>query len=367
MAGAWRTSGSTSSRFSLEEAGSAGMGRAFGIAAAVGALLIGMAAVGPAAAQKPGGVLRMPIGNSPASMSIHEEATRIAVTPMMAVFNNLVLFDQHVPQNTFEAIRPDLAESWSWDEDRTVLTFRLRTGVKWHDGTPFTAKDVKCTWDTLAGRSSQKLRVNPRKSWYRNLAEVTVDGDNEVTFHLHRPQPSLLALLASGASPVYPCHVPPAQMRQHPIGTGPFKFVEFKPNETIKVVRSPDYWKPGLPYLDGIEYTIIRNTSTAVLALATGKVDRTWPGVVPLPLMKEIQSQAPQIECGVYPWNIPRLLIVNKERPPFDNADLRRAMALSLDRKAFIDILSDGQGDIGGTMLPPPDGAWGPPPDVQRT
>src|SRR5215813_7256593 len=157
------------------------MGRTLGIVAAVGALLIGMGVSGPAEAQKPGGVLRMPIGNSPASMSIHEEATRIAVTPMMAVFNNLVLFDQHVPQNTFESIRPDLAESWSWDEDRNALTFRLRSGVKWHDGTPFTAKDVKCTWDTLAGRSNEKLRANPRRSWYRNLAEVDVNGDKEVT------------------------------------------------------------------------------------------------------------------------------------------------------------------------------------------
>src|SRR5438093_1100991 len=229
----------------------------------------------PATAQKPGGVLRMPIGNSPASMSIHEEATRIAVTPMMAVFNNLVLFDQQVAQNTFESIRPDLAESWSWDEDKTALTFRLRTGVKWHDGKPFTAQDVKCTWDTLAGRSSEKLRVNPRKSWYRNLAEVTVDGDNEVTFHLQRPQPSLLALLASGASPVYPCHVPPAEMRQHPIGTGPFKFVEFKSNESIKVMRNPDYWKKGQPYLDGIEYQIIKSVSTGVLAFVAGKVEIT--------------------------------------------------------------------------------------------
>jgi hypothetical protein len=189
-------------RLRRELAGDPEIGPRAGIVAAVGALLIGMTADGPAAAQKPGGVLRMPIGNSPASMSIREEATRIAVTPMMAVFNNLVLFDQHVPQNTFESIRPDLAESWSWDEDRTALTFRLHTGVKLHDGTLFTAKDVKCTWGTLAGRSSEKLRVNPRKSWYRNLAEVTVNGDNEVTFHLQRPQPSLLALLASGASPV---------------------------------------------------------------------------------------------------------------------------------------------------------------------
>src|SRR5437762_965183 len=215
------------------------------ILATAGGLLTAMCVYQPVLAQKPGGILRMPIGNSPASMSIHEEATRIAVTPMMAVFNNLVLFDQHVAQNTFESIRPDLAESWSWDEDRTALTFRLRTGVKWHDGAPFTAKDVKCTWDTLAGRSSEKLRVNPRKSWYRNLTEITVDGDNEVTFHLQRPQPSLLALLASGASPVYPCHVPPAQMRQQPIGTGPFKFVEYKAERIDQGGEEPGLLEAG--------------------------------------------------------------------------------------------------------------------------
>ena len=76
------------------------------------------------------------------------------------------------------------------------------------------------------------MRLNPRKAWYRNLEEVTTTGDDEVTFHQKRPQPYLLVLLASGVSPVYPCHVSPAQMRQHPIGTGPFKFVEYKPNES---------------------------------------------------------------------------------------------------------------------------------------
>ena len=309
----------------------------------------------------------MPIGQSPASMSIHEEATRNAVTPMMGVFNNLVLFDQHVAQNTFESIRPDLAESWSWDEDKTALTFRLHTGVKWHDGAPFTAKDVKCTWDTLAGRSSEKLRVNPRKSWYRNLAEVTVNGDNEVTFHLQRPQPSLLALLASGASPVYPCHVPPAQMRQHPIGTGPFKFVEFKPNESIKVARDPDYWKPGRPYLDGIEYSVISNLSTQMLAFAAGKFDMTFPFGVSIPLLKDVKSQVPQAICELVLDNGSRTMIVNRDKPPFDNADLRRATTLSLDRKAFIDIIQQGQGDIGATLLPPPEGLWGMPPDMLAT
>ena len=159
----------------------------------------------------------------------------------MGVFNNLIMFEQHVPQNSLEAIVPDLATGWSWNEDGTELTFPLRQGVKWHDGKPFTAADVKCTWDLLMGNGNEKLRVNPRKAWYRNLDEVIARGDHEVTFRLKQPQPSLLALLASGWSPIYPCHVPAKEMRQHPIGTGPFKFVEFKPNESIKVARNGDY------------------------------------------------------------------------------------------------------------------------------
>jgi len=94
-----------------------------------------------------------------------------------------------------------------------------------------------------------KLRINPRKSWYGNVEEVTARGDYEVSLKLKRPQPALIALLASGWAPIYPCHVPARDMRQHPIGTGPFKFVEFKPNDSIKLTRNPDYWKPGRPYL----------------------------------------------------------------------------------------------------------------------
>jgi peptide/nickel transport system substrate-binding protein len=140
-----------------------------------------------------------------------------------------------VPQTSLQSVVPDLATGWSWNEDGTELTLPLRQGVKWHDGKPFTARDVKCTWDLLTGTASEKLRLNPRKSWYANLQSLSTNGDYEVTFHLNRPQPSLLALLASGWSPVYPCHVSPRDMRSQPIGTGPFRFVEFKPNESIKV------------------------------------------------------------------------------------------------------------------------------------
>src|SRR5262249_32230839 len=226
-----------------------GMRRHLHISAAVGAVLSASVSSRSVLAQKTGGILRIPHADSPASMSTHEEATRSTATPMMGVFNNLVLFDQHVPQNTLSSIVSDLAVAWSWDEDKTALTFRLRQNVRWHDGKPFSPKDVKCTWDLLTGKSNEKLRVNPRRSWYRNLEEVTVDNDNEVTFHLKRPQPFFPVLLASAVSPVYPCHVPPAQMRQHPIGTGPFKFLEYKPNESIRLSRNADYWKPGRPYL----------------------------------------------------------------------------------------------------------------------
>jgi ABC-type transport system substrate-binding protein len=167
-----------------------------------------------------------------------------------------VLLDQGKPRNSMDGIVPDLADSWVWDASRTKLTFKLHEGVKWHDGRPFTAKDVQCTWNRLLG-SDDDVRKNPRRIWYDNLEQVTVDGDYQATFHLAKPQPALLMLLASGMAPVYPCHVAAKDMRTHPIGTGPFKFVEFKANDSIKLVRNPDYWKPGRPYLDAIDWRII--------------------------------------------------------------------------------------------------------------
>jgi peptide/nickel transport system substrate-binding protein len=331
--------------------------------AVAGALVLSM---GDAAfAQQQGGILKVPHFDSPASMSLLEESTVAVNRPMMGVFNNLVMYKQDVPQNSVKSIVPDLANSWAWNEEGTELTLPLRQGVKWHDGKPFTAQDVKCTWDLLAGKASDKLRINPRKGWYNDLAEVTTKGDYEVTFHLKRPQPSFLALLASGWSPVYPCHVAPRDMRQHPIGTGPFKFVEFKPNQSITVSRNPDYWKPGRPYLDGIEWTIIKDLSTRTLAFIAGKGDLLYG--VTIPQLKDIKNQRPNAICDVVPANVSRNLLVNRDKPPFDNPEIRRAMSLSLDRKTFIDILYEGQGDIGGALQPPPAGLWGLPAEELQT
>jgi peptide/nickel transport system substrate-binding protein len=332
-----------------------------------GALLVALAGGDAAMAQKSGGILKISFFDNPASLSLHEEATGAALRPAMGIFNNLVMYDQQVAQNSPQTIRPDLAESWTWSEDGKELTFKLRQGVKWHDGKPFTAADVKCTWELLIGGGNEKLRVNPRKTWYLNLEKITTSGDYQATFHLKRPQPALLSLLASGWSPVYPCHVSPREMRTKPIGTGPFKFAEFRPNEVVKTVKNSDYWKPGRPYVDAIEWQIMPDRSTRNLSFIAGKHDIVSPYGMTPPLMDDVMSQMPNAQCVLTSTNVSRNLILNPEKPPFDNPEIRRAVALSLDRKTFIDIIQQGKGDIGATLLPPPEGLWGMPPEMLAT
>ena len=147
------------------------------LALVAGSLAAVVSVTSPAFAQKQGGTLRISHRDNPPSASIHEESTISVNQPFMAVFNNLVFFDPKEKVNSPDKIVPELAESWSYNPDQTQLTFKLRQGVKWHDGKPFTSADVKCTWDMLIGKSPNKLRLNPRKAWYRNLDDVTTEGD----------------------------------------------------------------------------------------------------------------------------------------------------------------------------------------------
>jgi peptide/nickel transport system substrate-binding protein len=314
---------------------------------------------GSALAQKQGGTLRITHRDNPPSASILEEATISTLMPFMAVFNNLVVFDPASRENRLDKIVPDLAKSWALTDNDRTLTFQLRDGVKWHDGKPFTSADVKCTFDILSGKVNGKLRKNPHKTWWFNIKDIATNGDDQVVFHLNDPQPSIMAMFAGGFSPIYPCHVAAAEMRTHPIGTGPFKFVEFKQNESIRLVRNPDYWKPGRPYLDAIEYTIISNRATMLLAMATGKFDLTFTSELTPELTKSLQDQAPATQCVLQPTGTQGNLLVNRERPPFDNEQIRKAMVLSIDRKAFSDILSRGVFEVGGANQPPPEGLWG--------
>jgi peptide/nickel transport system substrate-binding protein len=324
----------------------------------------------PALAQKSGGTLRVLHRDTPASASIHEEATISVNMPYMSVFNNLVFFDPKEKINSPEKIVPELATAWSWSADKTKLTFTLREGVKWHDGKPFTSADVVCTWNQLIGKKDDRVaeafRKNPRKVWYDNVKDITADEPLKVTFHLGRPQASLLAMLAAGYSPVYPCHVPAREMRAKPVGTGPFKFAEYKRSESIRLVRNPDYWKKGRPYLDALQFTIIDNRSTRMLSFVTGQFDLTFDSDITFPMVADVRSQAPNAVCEERPTNVNSNLIVNNAAPPFDNPKIRQAMVMALDRRGFIDILSQGKEKVGAAMLPGPEGVWGMPQDMLR-
>jgi peptide/nickel transport system substrate-binding protein len=328
-------------------------------------LVVALIAATPASAQKRGGTLRLYHNDNPPSTSLLEEATIASVMPFAAVFNNLVVFDPAKPHESLETVIPDLAESWSWDETNTKLTFKLRQGVKWHDGQPFTAKDVQCTWRMLIGKGdTQDFKRNPRKVWYTKLRDVSVAGDYEATFELSEPQPSLPVLLASAFSAVYPCHVPQQVMRTKPVGTGPFRFVEFKRGESIRLVRNPDYFKKDRPYLDEIAVRTIDSRATRMLAFATGEFDITFPSDVSIPLMKDVKARAPNAICEMTTTGVLINLLVNRVNPPFDNPDIRKAMSLALDRKAFNTILMEGNARMGGAMLPKAQGEWGMPPEM---
>jgi peptide/nickel transport system substrate-binding protein len=338
------------------------------VAAPIALLCIALMTTAPAAAQKKGGTLRLYHNDNPPSTSLLEESTIASVMPFAAVFNNLVVFDPSKVHENVDTVMPDLAESWSWDSTNTKLTFKLRQGVTWHDGQPFTSKDVQCTWRMLIGKgATSDFHRNPRKVWYTKLQDVSINGDYEATFELSEPQPSLPVLLASAFSPVYPCHVPQQVMRTKPVGTGPFKFVEFKRGDSIRLVRNPDYFKKDRPYLDEISVRTIDNRATRMLAFATGDYDITFPSDVSIPLMKDMKARAPNAICETITTGTQINLMVNRVNPPFDNPDIRKAMSLALDRKAFNSILMEGNARLGGAMLAKPEGEWGMPPEMVST
>jgi peptide/nickel transport system substrate-binding protein len=210
----------------------------------------------------------------------------------------------------------------------------------------------------ITEKRASNWRRNPRKEWYSNLKETTVLGPYEVQFTLGRPQPSFISFLAVGASPVYTCHVDGPTMRRKPIGTGPFKMVEWKPGDSVRLVKNPDYWKPGRPYLDAIEWRIVPSQATRTLAFVAGQFEMTGAADVTANTLKDIRAQAPHAVCETTAANSTALLLINHKAQPFDNLKLRRAISLALDRRMFV---KSRQGDarLGGLMTSPPYGSWG--------
>jgi len=316
----------------------------------------------PAPPGKPGGTLVLTLREDPPEgFAIHETATIAGVWPAMPCYSNLVLFDPMEPVERPETIVGELAERWSWQDGYKNLVFFLRKNVRWHDGQPFTSRDVKFTFDVVreAADAPARLRLNPRKVWYTNIAAIETPDPYTVVFHLKRPQPSFLLLLAADYSPVYPAHVPPAELRMRCVGTGPFRLKEWRRGEFVEYVKNPSYFVPGRPYLDGLRYVVIADRGTRTAALQAGRVDVSFPGEGRKSIVDQVRASVPGLRVSVIGQNVFDNLLLNTKRPPLDQVDVRRALSLAVDRRAFTKAVHQGEGAIGGAMAPPPQGIWG--------
>jgi len=339
------------------------------LAAALGLALtasVAVSGVGPATAQapKPGGTLNVMLREDlPQGFAVHETSTYSTSFPSLPCFNNLVFFDQAKPTESLDTIVGDLAEKWSWQDNYKNLVFFLRKDVKWHDGKPFTSKDVKFTFDVLreAPDAPAKLRINPRKDWYANVEHVEAPDAHTVVFRLKRPQPSLLMMLASGYTPIYAAHVPPAQYRTTCVGTGPFKLKEWRKGEFVEYVKNPDYFVKGRPYLDGLRYVVIVERGTRTAALQAGQLDTAMPGETSKGTMEQLKKAVPQMVFHEVAQSVTDNIIMNTKKPPFDNPKVRLAVSYAVDRRGLIQASHQGGAVLGAAMLPKPYGVWGMP------
>ena len=321
------------------------------------------AAAADAQAGKPkrGGILNSVLTEDPPGLLVHESATISNVWPMSPCYSNLVIFDPLKPLDSAETVIPELAEKWSWQDNYRNLVFFLRRNVKWHDGRPFTSADVKYTFDAVreAPDSVGKLRTSPRKDWYANVEAIEAPEPHTVVFRLKRPQPSLLLMFASGYSPVFPAHVPVAELRQRCVGTGPFRQKEYLRGQLIELERNPSYFVPDRPYLDGIRYTIIRERGTRLAALQAGRVDAFLPLEMTKAMADAARAQAPSLVITEVGQNGSDNVILNHKRAPFDNPAVRQAVNLALDRNAYVRSVRQNGAVTGAALMPKPLGFWG--------
>ena len=327
-------------------------------------LVATLALSGPAMSQAPksGGSLNvMQREDLPQGFAVHETATISTVWPSSPCFNNLVFYDPLKRVESMDTVIGELAEKWSWQDNYRNLVFFLRKGVKWHDGQPFTSKDVKFTFDMVreAPDAQSKLRINPRKDWYANIQTIEAPEPYTVIFHLKKPQPSLLLMLASGYAPVYAAHVPPASYRTSCVGTGPFKLKEWRKGEFVEYVKNPDYFVKGRPYLDGLKYIVIVERGTRTAAIQAGKLDVAFPGETTKTTAEQLKKAVPQLVITPFSSNVTDNVIMNVKKPPFDNVKVRLAVSRAIDRRALIQAVHQGGSVLGAAMAPKPYGVWG--------
>ncbi|MDR3441033.1 MAG: ABC transporter substrate-binding protein [Telmatospirillum sp.] len=268
-----------------------------------------------------------------------------APTQMVAgkIYQGLLTYDQKLNP------LPSLAKSWDISPDGLTYTFHLQEGVKWHDGKPFTAKDV------VFSTTKFLPEVHPRaRASFAHCETITAPDDHTVVFKLKEPFPSFLYAFEVSAAPIVPAHIyEGTDFRNNPanatpIGTGPFKLQEWVKGSFIHLVRNDDYYKPGRPYLDGIYFRVIPDAASRALALESGQVDESqYNDIEPFDVAS--LKKAPNLEMTTagYEFDAPVSWIeINHRVKPLDDKRFRQALMYAIDRDFIRDKIWFGLGRV---------------------
>ena len=309
-------------------------------------LLIGLATAGALAQEKPryGAILNWFDYGDPGRLDVHAESPLVVQQATAGVYSGIVHYDPDDPSR----IAGDLAERWTVSPDNRTYTFHLRKGVKWHDGQPFSSTDVKATFDRILHPDFKSPKCGAALK--PMVASVEMLDANTVQFRLKFAAAPFLGALASAWCRIAAKHVlekygdlnkPEAQ-----IGTGPFKFKRYERGNLIEWEKNKEYFIPGLPYLDGVRQYILVGGPTQLAAAKAGRVMLwdIWPPMKKTQAEELQRQRGNEVEISQISINTIFVLYMNSQRPPFNNADLRRAVFLAIDRQELVGKTLEGAG-----------------------
>jgi peptide/nickel transport system substrate-binding protein len=261
------------------------------------------------------------------------------------IFDSLVRRDEHFD------LQPSLAEQWETPDPLTYI-FHLRHGVRFHDGRPLTARDVKWTFDSIL----QGAVRTPKASAYRYVNRIDTPDDATVVFHLKEPYATLLSNLSDGAVGIVPYGSGP-DFAQHLIGSGPFQFVSMQQDKDVILARNDDYWgiKPKLPR---VRFTVVPDTTTRALELRKGDVDVAENSLT-ADMIEPLRSER-NLQVQIEPGTIYSYLAMNLRDPILKHARVRQALAYAINREPMIHYLWRDQVRAANTILPPQHWAYDP-------
>ena len=299
-------------------------------------------------AQKAGGTFIKIVQPEPPSLAPYLSTSGPIGLVAPKIYQGLLDYDMDLN------IVPELAESYEISDDGLTVTFKLQQGVTWHDGQPFTSADVQFTiMDVLK-------KFHPRgPNSFKEVTAIETPDDHTAIFKLDKPAPYMMRAFAGYESPIVPKHllegkdIREAELGNNPVGTGPFKFVEWKKGQYIRLDKNENYWKEGLPLLDRVVARIIPDASTRTAAMESGEVHYGAFGAIPnvdVVRLRELDSIGVTTD-GYAMINPMALIEFDVNNPPFNDPAIRKAISHAIDRQFLIDNIWFGFGKAATSAL----------------